>query len=109
MSYDIDLVIGTDPVTDEKFTKDWNLTWNYSPALDAAGHWRPNDLHERRASDAAPLLQIALDQLEADPKRFIPLILGGGTWGNITHLKEVLTSMLVACRAFPNAIFEVSG
>lgn len=118
MSYDIDLVIHALPaVLGDPDREMWRYggedsglfsvyetspTYNFQPALAAAGLNSLNDLYGMNATQAAQILAAVIDRLRAEPS-LGDLIKGGGAWGTYPQLLDVLTRLKDACEANPDA------
>lgn len=103
MSHDIDLTVETvDGV--EITVHEVNFTYNYTPALNAAGlHWSDFDGHTAR--DIAGTIRRAHHTISEDPEKFRPLIKGEGQWGTPEDLIPKLDALATACETHPSAKF----
>jgi hypothetical protein len=117
MSYDIDLVLHALPaVLGDPERHMWpyggegsglfsvyetDPTYNFQPALAAAGLNSLNDLHGMSAPQAAEVLDRTLNRLLAN-RGFGDLIKGGGTWGTYDGLVQVLIRLKDACDNNPD-------
>lgn len=104
MSYDIYLEAGTggsEPVT----VYDWNYTSNCAPMWRAAGADLA-EFHGKTAADCAPILDVAVETMAADPDRFRKLDAPNG-WGTYDTLLPRLVELLDAMRRHPATTVRV--
>ncbi len=84
-----------------------NITHNLASMADAAGvyacMWRPAQAGVRTAADLIVPLEKALVKMTSDPQRFKALNPKNG-WGDFGLLQKVITELLAACRANPDAL-----
>jgi len=80
----------------------FNLTYNLSPMLLAAGMppWR--EFIGMRAGDAGPIWQAVADELRDDPGRYRELNPPNG-WGDYEEAVEVISALAAACERHPDA------
>lgn len=85
------------------FGNAFNLTYNLSPMLWAAGMDKWSDIVGLPASVAGPHWAKVLDALVTDPERFKAMNPPNG-WGTYDGAVEVLTALVDACADHPDAI-----
>lgn len=94
---------------EEVFT--YNITHNLHKMAKEAGigqHlWSPEELEITKGSELIAPLQVGLDLLRSDPKRFEKFNPANG-WGTYGGLVNFVSEYLVACRMFPDAVVSVS-
>ena len=90
---------------------DSNITHNLAKMAEAAGIyqacWRPEDIRITTARELIPHLELGLERLRFDPKRFEALAPENG-WGTYQGLVHFVVEYLSACREHPDAAIEVS-
>jgi len=90
---------------------DANITHNLGRMADAAGiyqHcWRPEEIGITKAAQLIEPLRTAIEQMEADPKRFMEFDAPNG-WGTYEHFLPWLKKYLAACEQDPDADVHVS-
>lgn len=98
MSYDVALIDTTHSGQNVTvYSRNW--TYNYSPALNAAGLSLP-DWDGKRAHELATAVNVALTLITVQPEKHRPLIRGGGTsenTGTLEQCRQMLTELLDAC------------
>lgn len=104
MSHDIDLTditLSGQPVTVHSV----NFTYNYSPALHAAGFkWEQCD--GKTAAEIEPMVVAVICELVLNRDEYEPKIAGGGTWGNWDDLIIKLGNLAQACHVHHKATFD---
>ena len=100
MSADIWLEHGGDTVVVDDTT--FNLTYNLTPMLCAAGMPAWSEFIGMRAGDAGPIWQSVADELRRDPDRYKDLNPPNG-WGDYDGAVEVISALAAACAKHPDA------
>ena len=80
----------------------FNLTYNLSPMLRAAGMPAWRDLVGMRAIDAGPIWRAVADELCSDPGKYKALNPPNG-WGDYDGAVEVISALAAACAKHPGA------
>lgn len=80
----------------------FNLTYNLSPMLWAAGMPPWKEFIGMRAGDAGSIWQAVVDELQDDPDKYKELNPANG-WGDYDGAVEVLTALAAACMQHPDA------
>lgn len=80
----------------------FNLTYNLSPMLWAAGMPAWKEFIGKRAGDAGPIWQQVADELRRDPDKYRLLNPANG-WGDYDQAVDVISRLALACRAHPDA------
>jgi hypothetical protein len=86
-------------------TTTFNLTYNLSPMLHAAGMPAWKDFIGMRAGDAGPIWQSVVDVLRADPDKYRAMNPPNG-WGTYEGAVEVIAALAAACSRYPNATVD---
>ena len=88
-----------------------NITHNLGKMAEEAGIykilWRPEEIGAKKAINIIVSLQIGLETLKTDPKRFKQFNAEDG-WGKYENFVSFVEKYLVACKENPEAIIEVS-
>ena len=106
MSYDIYLTVDTGGPEPAQVGNDWNFTSNCAPMWRAAGI----DFAAISGSTAywvTPYLELAIENLKADPDRFRAMNAANG-WGIYDQLIPALEELLAEWRRHPMATVSVS-
>lgn len=80
----------------------FNLTYNLSPMLHAAGMPPWKDFLGLRAADAGRTWATVVAELRRDPQRYEAMNPENG-WGSYEGAVEVLSALVQACERFPGA------
>ena len=80
----------------------FNLTYNLSPMLRAAGMPAWQDFIGMCAGDAGPIWQKVADELRADPDKYKAMNPPNG-WGDYEGAVEVISALAAACARYPDA------
>jgi hypothetical protein len=80
----------------------FNLTYNLSPMLKAAGMPAWRELIGMPTPAAEAIWMIVVDALIADPVRFKAMNPANG-WGSYNDAVRVLSELVAACHAYPEA------
>lgn len=107
MSYDAALIVTSAKGTGAFAVYDVNLTYNYQPAIAAAGLDSFSELHGMTAEEGRSILTLTLSRLKQHPE-YGNLIRGGGTWGTMDTLQGVIVAMIHASNEWPEAVWSVS-
>lgn len=90
---------------------DSNITHNLTAMADAAdiyyALWRPEEKGFKYAKDIIPALELGLEFLRADEKKFRKFDDPNG-WGTYEQFVPFVEEYLAACREHPDALIEVS-
>lgn len=81
----------------------FNLTYNLTPMLGAAGMPPWGELVGLSCSEAGPIWYRVAQELQADPDRFRIYNPPNG-WGSYEDALEVISALAVACMRFPSAV-----
>ena len=105
MSYDISLSIDTG-IGNMSQVEDWNYTSNVAPMWREAGV-DLRELNGKAATLCAPLLSIAILEMERNPDKYQAMNPANG-WGDSDGCLSLLTMIRDACLLHPMAVLEVS-
>lgn len=83
---------------------EFNLTYNLTPMLRAAGFCGWRELLGQTAAASAPMLRAIRTSLIEQPARFEAMNPENG-WGNRELAVDVITAMIAATEAHPNAVW----
>lgn len=88
-----------------------NITHNLNKMAFEAGvyeaMWRPEEKGWSKAKDIAPVLELGLERLLADPDKYKALNPQNG-WGNYDGLVAFVIAYLEACKEYPESFIRVS-
>ena len=85
----------------------FNLTYNLSPMLWAAGMPAWREFIGMRAGDAGPIWQAVADELRRDPDKYKAMNPANG-WGDYEGAVKVISALAAACARHPSARVEGS-
>ena len=90
-------------VSNVHYGNNFNLTYNLTPMLSAAGMPAWKEFIGQYASDAGDWWSFTLTELLAQPIKYKGMNPVNG-WGSYDQAVEVLTALVIACREHPQAV-----
>ena len=89
-------------ISNVAYGNNFNLTYNLSPMLKAAGMPPWKELKGMGAKEAGEIWDRTVIEMVTHPDKYIPMNPENG-WGSYEQAIEVLGAMVTACRANPDA------
>lgn len=89
-------------IANVSYGNNFNLTYNLTPMLAAAGMPSWKDMIGMNAGEAGIIWDQVIVELVTHPDKYIPMNPTNG-WGSYDQAEEVLGALVTACRANPEA------
>lgn len=94
-------------ISNVSYGNNFNLTYNLSPMLWQAGMPAWRDMQGMSAEVAGAIWDKVVVELITHPDRYEPMNPSNG-WGSREQAIEVLSALVTACRAHPEAVIAAS-